>query len=258
MASGRTIAPMDGTFQLIGGGSRGNIGGFWSWIVGAVACVGIVALLINSRRQRRKFGLRIRPLGAEWALGIISCGVVLVAVWYLDRYMLPERVAAGRGGGNIPFGLAIPVLIAIGVTLMMIFIGTRLRFGRYVFAIGGNPEAAELSGINTRWTIMKAFILMGVLVAIAAAVQVARLNAAVSGLGQGAELYVIAAAVIGGTSLSGGVGTATGAVLGALVMQSLQSGMVLVGVEAPIQDIAVGIVLVIAVALDAFLLRRPK
>ncbi|MFH2073584.1 MAG: sugar ABC transporter permease, partial [Actinomycetota bacterium] len=194
---------------------------------------------------------------AEIGIGVAGCAAVLGAVAYLNRYLLPERVAAGRGGGNIAFGLAIPVLIAIAATLVMIFIGTRTRFGRYVFAIGGNPEAAALSGIKTRWTIMKAFILMGVLVAVAAAVQIARLNAAVSGLGQGAELYVIAAAVIGGTSLLGGAGTATGAVLGALVMQSLSSGMVLVGVEAPIQDIAVGFVLVVAVAIDTLVRRRP-
>ncbi|OFW67514.1 MAG: sugar ABC transporter permease [Actinobacteria bacterium RBG_16_68_21] len=258
MASGRTIAPMDSTFQLIGGGSRGNIGGFWSWIVGAVASAVIVALLVNSRRQRRKFGLRLRPLWMEISVGVIGCGVVLGAIGYLNRYMLPERVAAERGGGNIPFGLAIPVLLAIVGTLVITFVATRLRFGRYVFAIGGNPEAAELGGIKTRWTVMKTFILMGVLVAIAAAVQTARLNAAVSGLGQGAELSVIAAAVIGGTSLAGGVGTAAGAVLGALVMQSLQSGMVLVGVEAPVQDVAVGIVLVLAVALDTIFSRRSK
>ncbi len=258
MASGRTIAPMDTTFQLFGGGSRGNIGGFWSWIVAAVACVGILALVANGRRQRRKFGLRLRPMWVEIALGAISCGVVLGAIGYLNRYYLPERVAAERGGGNIPFGLANPVLIVIGVTLVMVFIATRLRFGRYVFAIGGNPEAAELGGIKTRWVILKTFILMGVLVAIAAAVQVARLNAAVSGLGTNAELYVIAAAVIGGASLAGGVGTATGALLGALVMQSLQSGMVLVGVDAPIQDVAAGIVLVFVLSLDTILKRRPK
>lgn len=257
-ASGQTIAPMDKTFQLLGGGSRGNIGGFWSWIVGAVACGLILLLLVNGRRQRGKFGLRLRPVWADIVLGALYCGVVLGAIGYLNRYFLPERVAAARGGGNIPFGLANPVLILIGVTLVMTFIATRLRFGRYVFAIGGNPEAAELGGIKTRWVVMKAFILMGVLVAIAAAVQTARLNAAVSGLGQSAELYVIAAAVIGGTSLAGGVGTITGAVLGALVMQSLQSGMVLVGVEAPIQDVAAGIVLVFAVALDSILKRRPK
>jgi len=260
MASGRTIAPMDSTFQLLGGGARGTIGGGWSWVVGIVACVGIVAMLANGRHQRRKFDFRMRPLWAEITLGVVGCGVVLGSIGYLNSYFLPPRLAAQRAeaeglvippeGLEISFGLATPVLIVILVALVMTFIATRVRFGRYVFAIGGNPEAAELGGIKTKWTIVKTFAVMGVLVAIGAAVQVARLNAAVSGLGQLTELYVIAAAVIGGTSLAGGIGTIPGAMLGALVMQSLQSGMVLVGVDAPIQDIAVGLVLVVAVALD--------
>ena len=109
------------------------------------------------------------------------------------KYPSPE-------GLTIPLGLATPVLITIIVALAMNFIATRTRFGRYVYAIGGNPEAATLAGIKTRWTIVKTFALMGLLVGIAAAVQIARLNAATSGLGQLAELYVIAAAVIGGAS----------------------------------------------------------
>lgn len=258
MASGRTIAPMDSTFQLLGGGARGTIGGTWSWIVAIVACIGIILLLVNSRRQRIKFSFRLRPLWADVTLGVISCGVVLGGIGYLNRYFLPVRLAEERGGGDIAFGLANPVLIAVGVVLIMTFVATRLRFGRYVFAIGGNPEAAELGGIKTRLTIVKTFALMGVLVAIGSAVQIARLNAAVSGLGQLTELYVIAAAVIGGTSLSGGIGTIPGAMLGALVMQSLQSGMVLVGVDAPLQDIAVGVVLVVAVALDTVYRKRAS
>ncbi len=138
----------------------------------------------------------------------------------------------------------------------MTFIANRTRFGRYVYAIGGNPEAAELGGVNTRWMIVRTFITMGVLVGIAAVVATARLNAATSGLGTLAELYVIAAAVIGGTSFTGGIGTIPGAVLGAVVMQSLQSGMVLMGIEAAYQDIIVGIVLVMAVGLDSSFRRR--
>jgi D-xylose transport system permease protein len=140
----------------------------------------------------------------------------------------------------------------------MTFIATRRRFGRYVFAIGGHPHAAELGGINVRWTITKTYILMGVLVAIAAAVQTARLNAAVTNLGVQNELDVISAAVIGGSSLSGGVGTIPGALLGAVVMQSLRSGMVMLKVDSPTQDIVVGIVLVAAVWLDTYLRRRGK
>ena len=227
-------------------------------MVGALACIGIVFLLINSRRQRTRFGFKLRPRWADYTIGAVSIAVVLGAIAYLNSYYLPIRLAEQRGGGQIAFGLANPVLISVGVVLIMTFVATRLRFGRYVYAIGGNPEAAELGGIKTRMTIVKTFALMGVLVGIGAAVQVARLNAAVSGLGQLTELYVIAAAVIGGTSLSGGVGTIPGAMLGALVMQSLQSGMALVGVETAAQDIAVGIVLVVAVALDTVYRRKAS
>ena len=107
------------------------------------------------------------------------------------------------------------MLIAIGVGIVMTFIATRRRFGRYVYGIGGNPDAAALAGIKTKRTIVKTFALMGLLVGLAGAVQIARLNAAVSSLGTQAELNVIAAAVIGGTSLAGGVGTIAGALLGA-------------------------------------------
>jgi D-xylose transport system permease protein len=127
-----------------------------------------------------------------------------------------------------------------------------------VYAYGGNPEAAELGGINTRRTVMTTFVLMGILCAISAAIQTARLNAAVTNLGVQNELDVIAAAVIGGTSFAGGIGTIPGAVLGAVIMQSLRSGMVLLKIDSPSQDIVVGVVLVAAVAIDSSLRRGSK
>ena len=260
MASGQTIAPMDSNFRLLGGGAEGTIGGPASWILGVLACLGIVALQITRRRQRAKYGFGLRPMWAEVALGVISCGAVLGAIAVLNLYYLPPALAEQRGqaGQNISLGLAYPVLIAIGVAVAMTFLTTRRRFGRYVYGIGGNPEASELAGIKTKRTIVKTFTLLGLLVGLAAAVQIARLNAAVSSLGTGMELNVIAAAVIGGTSFTGGVGTIAGAVLGALVMQSLVSGMVLMGIEAPLQDIVVGIVLVLAVTLDTIVRRRSE
>jgi ribose/xylose/arabinose/galactoside ABC-type transport system permease subunit len=216
IASGRTIAPMDTTFQLLGGGSRGTIGGPASWVLAVLACVAIVGGVILGRRRRIKFGFSLRPQWADTLIAVAGSAAVLASVAVLNRYYLPENLARAyaeengiawpEGGLQIPLGIANPVIIAIVLAIIMTFVATRRRFGRYVFAIGGNPEAAELGGIKTRWTIVKTFMLMGVLVAIAAAVQTARLNAAVSGLGQLAELYVIAAAVIGGTSLAGGVG----------------------------------------------------
>jgi D-xylose transport system permease protein len=221
---------------------------------------------VMARRRRQKFGFKLRPTWVDVTFGVIGCGVVLGAVWVTNSYYLPESIAMQiaeeqgipwpEGGLNIPLGIAIPVLIGIGVTLLMTFIANRRRFGRYVFSIGGNPEAAALGGINTRWTLVRTFMVMGILVGVAAVVSTARQNSATSGLGTLQELYVIAAAVIGGTSFAGGIGTIYGAVLGALVMQSLQSGMVLIGVDAPLQDIVVGIVLVSAVAIDTILRRR--
>jgi len=266
VASGRTLAPLDSNFQLLGGGANGSIGATASWAIGLLACLGIVALLVNQRRQRMRFRFPLRPLWAEFTLGAIACAAVLGAVAVLNSYPWPtalaRRYAESRGipwpegGLFIPLGIAVPVLVALAVGLVMTFIATRTRFGRYVFAIGGNPEAAELSGINTRWVTMKVFILMGVLCGIAAAISTARLNAATNALGTLDELYTIAAAVIGGTSLAGGVGTIAGAMLGALVMQSLQSGMVLVGLDAPLQNIVVGLVLVVAVGIDSVYRRR--
>lgn len=258
-ASGQTISPLDSTFQLLGGGPTGSVGEIASWAVGALACVGIVYSLIASRRRRRRYGFPVRPKWAEGSLMIVSVVVVLGAVWVANSYDWPEALAAQYGKGpNTPVGIANPVLMAIGVAIVMTIVATRRRFGRYVFAIGGNPEAAELGGINTRRTLMLTFVIMSTLAAVSAAILSARLNAGVTGLGAQAELYVIAAAVIGGTSFAGGIGTIPGAVLGAVVMQSLQSGMVLLRVDSPIQDIVVGLVLVAAVGTDAALRRRAR
>ncbi|MFK8083089.1 MAG: sugar ABC transporter permease [Granulosicoccus sp.] len=266
VTSGQTVAPMDTTFRLMGGGPYGAIGAFWSWVVGAIACVGIVLMIVVGRRNRQRFNFPLRPLWAEFTLAITGCAAVLGAVSVANSYPWPRgivrRYAAENnleipdGGIFIAHGIAIPVLIAICVGIVMTFVATRTRFGRYVFAMGGNPEAAELAGINTRWVTMKIFILMGILCAIAGAISTARLNASTNAQGTLDELLVIAAAVIGGTSLSGGIGTIAGAIIGALVMQSLQSGMVLLGVDAPFQNVVVGVVLVFAVWLDGLYRRR--
>jgi D-xylose transport system permease protein len=154
------------------------------------------------------------------------------------------------------FGLPISVLLLIIVAVVMTLIARRTRFGRYIFATGGNPDAAELSGINTRMLTVKVFALMGFLCALSAVVASARLTFHSNDIGTLDELRVIAAAVIGGTALSGGLGTIYGAILGALIMQSLQSGMAMVGVDAPFQNIVVGLVLVLAVFIDIVYRKR--
>ena len=191
-----------------------------------------------------------------------------VAVWSDDQidarlalataYAEAHGIVEPSGGLIIGTGIANPVLIALGVGALMTFLATRRRFGRYVYSIGGNPDAAELSGINTKRTLMLTFVLMGVLAAISSVISTARLMAATNQAGTGAELSVIAAAVIGGTSFAGGIGTIPGAILGALVIQSLVSGMQLLGFDNPTQDIAVGVVLVAAVGVDTVLRKRAS
>ena len=267
-AKGQSLAPMDGTFQLLGGGPRGSLGEWRSWLLGAIGCALIIFGIVVARRRRHRYQFALRPLGVDIGLGAIGCLVVLGAVWLANSYPWPAQLATQyaerhgivepEGGLKIPTGIAYPVVILIGVALIMTYVARRRRFGRYVYAIGGNPDAAELGGINVRRTVAMTFVLMGVLCAVSAVVQTARLNAAVTGLGVSNELDVISAAVVGGTSFAGGIGTIPGAVLGAVIMQSLRSGMVLLKVDGPTQDIYVGIVLVVAVGIDSWFRRRSR
>jgi D-xylose transport system permease protein len=256
---GQTVAPLDGFFQLLGGGPKGALGAELSWLVGALACAGIVYTLWAGRRRRRRYDFPVRPMWAEVMIGAVGVAAIVVAVWVANSYLWPPALAAAAGFDTPPpVGIAYPVMIMLGVGLVMTYLATRRRFGRYVYAIGGNPEAAELGGVNVRRTILMTFVLMGVLCAISGAIQTARLNAAVTNLGVTNELDVISAAVIGGTSFAGGIGTIPGAILGAVVMQSLRSGMLLLNVDSPTQDVVVGVVLVAAVGFDAFLRRRAS
>jgi D-xylose transport system permease protein len=268
LARGETISPVDATFGKLGGGPYGSIGSTGSWIVGAIACAALVWLLVNGRTQRRRFKFPLRPMWAEMFLGGSGCAIILGIVLLVNSYPWPKGIVRQYVAANniqtpvneifISHGFAIPVLILIAVGVGMTFLTTRTRFGRYVFAIGGNPEAAELAGINTRWVTVKIFAIMGTLAGLSAVISSARLNSATNNLGTLDELYVIAAAVIGGTSFAGGIGTIYGAILGALVMQSLQTGMVLIGFDAAIQQMVVGSVLVFAVWIDTIYRRRAK
>jgi D-xylose transport system permease protein len=268
LANGRTISPVDAKFALIGGGPYGAIGSTGSWVIGLIACAAVLYGLVAGRANRRKHDFAQRPVWAEVLLAVMGCGVILGSVLVVDSYYWPKGIVKAYAEANnitvppeglfISLGYAYPVLILVTVAILMTILMTRTRFGRYVFAIGGNPEAAALSGINVKWMTVKIFALMGVLAGLSAVISSARLTSATNALGQTDELYVIAAAVIGGTSLAGGVGTIYGAVLGALVMESLRTGMVLIGFDTAIQSMVVGGVLVLAVYLDIVYRKRIK
>tara|TARA_R110001583_G_scaffold116524_1_gene267202 strand:- start:165593 stop:166837 length:1245 start_codon:yes stop_codon:yes gene_type:complete len=266
VTQGRTVAPLDHNFMLLGGGIEGTIGATWSWVVAAIAIAAIIYAAIKDRRRRLSFEFPVKPIWAEYTNTAIKAGLVLIAVITLNAYHLPERaaerilesrgIAATTENLVISHGIPIPLLIVALVAIVLTIVAKRTRFGRYVFAIGGNPQAAELAGINVKRMTVAVFALMGVLCAISAAISSARLQSAGNDLGTLDELRVIAAVVIGGTSLAGGLGTIYGALIGALVMQSLQSGMALLGVDTSLQSIVIGLVLVLAVFSDKYFHRR--
>ncbi|MHB8960576.1 MAG: sugar ABC transporter permease [Candidatus Limnocylindrales bacterium] len=265
-SQGAAISGLDPTFLLIGGGDLGSAGETLTWGIALLGCAAVIAMLFLGRRQRRRYGFQVRPMWAEGLLAVIGSIACLGLAWFANhsfwpaglaaRYAKEHNITPPPGGLQIADGLPFPILLLIGVTLVMSWLATRRRFGRYVYAFGGNPDAAELAGINTRWVVMKTFILMGVLCALAGAIAAARLNGSTLDIGVNYELYVIAAAVIGGTSFSGGIGTIPGAVIGAFVMQALQYGLSFNNVNSAGQNIVLGIVLIIAVGLDTLNRKR--
>ncbi|WP_373635336.1 sugar ABC transporter permease [Yoonia sp. SS1-5] len=258
MTGGQTIGPLDQTYLLFGG-INGTLGVFWSWAVGIAAAVAAAFGLASARRTKIGHGFPVKPVWAEVIVIGVVVAVILGFVAILNAYTVPDRVVARdlarwgcdtAEGCKAAYGIPYSVLLLIAVAVVMTVIAQRTRLGRYIFATGGNPDAAELSGINTKLLTVKIFAIVGVLCALGGIVASARLGYHTNDIGILDELRVIAAAVIGGTALSGGIGTIYGAIIGALIMQSLQSGMAMIGVDAPYQNIVVGFVLVLAVWID--------
>jgi ABC-type xylose transport system permease subunit len=203
-------------------------------LVFAALLGGFILILLRERAARLAAGIDA-PLGKSVVmpaalLGAICVGAAAVTVNYK--------------------GMPLPVLILLTVVVGITILLRMTTFGRHLYAMGGNPEAARFAGIKVRRNIFAIFTMMGVLYGVAGLILVARLGAAPVNAANGLELNVIAAAVIGGTSLLGGVGTVAGALMGALLMESLNNGMSLMNLPTYWQQMAVGLVLVVAVFLD--------
>jgi len=242
VADGKTQPISDPFFLKLGGGYNGGIGTTASWVVGAILCIGLVVAMLNKRRAKKNYGVPISPMAVDVALVLIPMVIVLGFVAVMNSYQILNKPEAQ--------GIPIPVLIWGAVALFMSFLVHRTRFGRYIFAMGGNPDAAELVGIPVRRVTMLLFLLLAVLTTIASIVAISRLNAGTNSLGNNAELLIIAATVIGGTALAGGSGTIIGSVLGALIMQCIDSGMLLLDVSIGTRYIVIGQVLIAAVVFD--------
>lgn len=242
VADGKTQPLSDPFFLKLGGGFNGGIGTTASWILGGVISLCIVLSMLAKRRSKQRYDVPTNPLGLDIALSLIPIVLVMGFVAVMNAYQIPGKDDAQ--------GVPIPVLIWGAVAVIVAFIVHRTRFGRYVFAMGGNPDAAALVGIPVKRVTMMLFLLLAVLTTIAAIVAISRLNAGTNSLGNNLELLVIAATVIGGTALAGGSGTILGSVLGALIMQCIDSGMLLLDVSIGTRYVIIGQVLIAAVVFD--------
>ncbi|MFI4928955.1 MAG: sugar ABC transporter permease [Burkholderiales bacterium] len=242
VADGKTQPITDEVFLSLGGGYDGGIGVGPTWVLAAVVGAGLLVRMVIKRRARQRYGMPVQPLWMELLLVAVPIVIVVAFAASMNAYRISSKPE--------PQGIPIPVLIWAAVALVLSFIVHRTRFGRYVFAMGGNPDAAALVGIPVKRVTLMLFALLAVMITVAAIVAVARLNAGTNSLGTSMELYVIAAAVIGGTALSGGSGSILGSVLGALIMQSLDSGMLLLDVSIGKRMVIIGQVLIVAVVFD--------
>jgi D-xylose transport system permease protein len=248
VADGKTQPVNDELFQRLGGGYDGGIGVTATWVLAALVVLVLFARMLQQRRARQRHEMPTEPLWLDLLVTTVPAVVLLAFAWAMNSYQISSKAEAQ--------GIPIPVLIWAAVAIVLSFLVHRTRFGRYVFAMGGNPDAAALVGIPVKRVTLMLFALLAVLVTVAAIVSIARLNAGTNSLGTGMELYVIAAAVIGGTALAGGSGSIFGSVLGALIMQSLDSGMLLLDVAIGKRMVIIGQVLIVAVVFDVLYRRR--
>ncbi|MBV8504122.1 MAG: ABC transporter permease [Paucibacter sp.] len=244
VADGQTLAPLSDNFQRLGGGLQGSIGPAWSWLLAGVGCAALILQTHSARRSRAAYGAKQHPLWADVLKVALIGGALLAFVAVVCAYPDPSsETESGKG-------IAVPVLLLLVIALVLDVVARRTRFGRHVWALGGNPEAALLSGLPTKRLLLQLFMLSGALAAIAAVITTARLGSGSHSIGQMAELYVIAATVIGGTSLTGGTGSIAGAIVGALLIQTLDNGMVLLDVPTAQRQIFIGLILIAAVWFD--------
>ena len=202
--------------------------------LGLLAIITMIYTFASSRKLRTQYGLTIAPISIDLLKIVFSTVLIVSFIAILNSYQ----------------GFPVPVFILAVLAVVFTYVLNKTVFGRRVYAIGGNIEAARLSGINVNKMTLSIFAINGFLVSIAGILLCSRLNAASVAAGQNAEMDAIAACVIGGASLMGGVGSVGGAIVGALVMASLGNGMSMLSIETFWQYIVKGSILVLAVWVD--------
>ena len=230
-----------------------NFGAPWPIVllgaIGAGAVVGVVNGWFTTRLGMPTFVATLAMLG-------IARGVALLITQGKPIYGLPDTIA-WLGQGEL-WIVPVPIVLAALILAALHFALSRTRFGLNVYAVGGNPEAARLSGVDVPGVKMAVLVLSAVLASVGGLILAARLNAGSGTVGADLLLDAIAAVVIGGTSLLGGVGRITGTVLGVLLIASIRNGLVLLNVSAFWQQVAIGGLILLAVSVDYLAKGRPK
>ena len=213
-----------------------------SMMVGVAVGIGcnIISGLIVTR-------FKTPPFIATLAMMTAARGAALLYTNGQNIYQLDQFIVFGQGD---IFGVPIPVIVMIIISLVTWYILNNTRFGRHLYAIGGNEEAARASGIRVNRTKMLAFVVSGAFVGLSGVLFMSRVNAGLPNAGIGFEFDAMTASIIGGTSFSGGVGTAMGTLVGAFIMGFLNNIMNLLGIQSYLQQIIKGGIIVIAVAYD--------
>ena len=233
VTQGKTIAANQPGFSAIAQGYLPQTAG---WVLAIVVVVLLFLMMLRDRQTKTKYGFALKPIYQDALRTVFFSILVLFYVLIVNQYN----------------GVQIPVLILAVTVIIVSYISTGTRFGRYAYAIGGNREAARLSGINIKKQIFSIFVLMGTLCGLGGVVLASYVGYGTIAAGQGYELDAIASCVLGGTSTLGGSGTIFGAMVGALIMTSLNTGLQMMNVAPAWQYVLRGFVLVLAVIIDVY------
>ncbi len=234
------------TYKFIAQGLIPPVAGY---VLALLVIAAMFARVFTARARKRKHGVALGSLPLEIARAAVFSALVLGYVIVVNRTFDAEAEAGTRG---------VPLLVLIlgAIALLMSYVSRNTRFGRYAYGIGGNREAARLSGINVKASIFRVYVTMGVLMAVSGVALAAYVGSGTTAAGQGYELDVIAACILGGTSTLGGEGTVFGAVIGALIIQSLSNGLQMMNVNSNYQYLIKGLVLILAVFADIQLKKK--
>jgi D-xylose transport system permease protein len=230
---GQTIAANQPGFSYIAQGYLPPLAG---WTLGVAVVIILFLMMFANRRTKAKYGFELKSIYQDLLRTIFFSLLVLVYVFTVNKYN----------------GVQFPVLLLALTAIIVSYISTNTRFGRYAYAIGGNREAARLSGINIKKQLFLVFVLIGLLCGIGGVVLASYVGYGTIAAGQGYELDAIASCVLGGTSTLGGSGTIFGALVGALIMASLNTGLQMMNVAPAWQYVLRGLVLVLAVIADVY------